>query len=84
MSGAPTDEEPGRTAAHVRDRLLHTLDARVWAREFTAAARQVASRRRRLDPHDPKFEVWVLGWFANAIATARRLTHRAPPPPPGS
>lgn len=49
------------------DELLSTTDAMVWAREWVRiATRLQAEGQSLLD------EGWMVGWFANAMETARR------------
>ena len=48
--------------------LLSTMDPHKWGKEFCAVEKAVAGVE--LD------EGWVIGWFANAIETARSMTAR--------
>lgn len=87
---APTDE-PDLLAA-----MLHgTVNAGIWAREWCRVAREILGRQGMgpealaVLPAPVSFafdalidEGWMLGWFANAIETARSLSATVIAQPP--
>lgn len=54
-------------------RLHSTTDAKVWAQEWCAAAREIEANEsgQVID------EGWMIGWFANAIETAKMAQAKA-------
>jgi hypothetical protein len=57
-----------------QEKLYATDKADVWAAEWIKAARKIWGRR--YDVADLLDEGWMIGWFANAIETAKTLERR--------